>query len=303
MAMSRIAAISLTTAAPDLLVAFYREAFGFERIGVPARLSSALSSIFGSTKNNARSTVLRLGMQHLQLVAFDKCGNAYPADVLGNDLRFQHFAIVAADMQNAYARLQRCSGWTPITYPVPQILPASSGGVSAFKFRDPDGHPLELIAFPQEKTPSTWRQNRDGAVCLGIDHSAISVADTARSVEFYRERLDFGVSGRSCNKGIEQARLDGVQDAIVEVTALAPRGEEPPHLELLCYRNPVPRQTAHPVLASNDIAATRLIIESGRAPTSAELIHDPDGHALVVLAADQLRLSKFRAFRQQHEGN
>ncbi len=39
----------------------------------------------------------------------------------------------------------------------PERLPARSGGVSAFKFRDPDGHPLELLAFPPEAVPPIWR--------------------------------------------------------------------------------------------------------------------------------------------------
>lgn len=286
--MSRIAAISLTTAAPDVLETFYRRAFGFERVAFPAPLSPAHLKSLGIS-GGARATVLRLGLQHLQLLAFDQGGSPYPVDVPGNDLRFQHFAIVAAGMQTAYTRLQTCGGWIPITHPAPQLLPASSGSVSAFKFRDPEGHPLELIAFPQENIPAAWKQTRAAAVCLGIDHSAISVADTARSVEFYRERLGFAVSGGSCNSGTEQARLDGVHDPVVDVTALSPRGGGPPHLELLCYRNPAPRQAACPVLASNDVAATRLILELDReSPRSGvELIHDPDGHALLLVPANQ----------------
>lgn len=287
MAVSRIAAISLTTAAPGVIEAFYREAFGFERIGFPEPLSPADLKSLGIAKGAARATTLRLGMQHLQLLAFDECGSAYPADIPGNDLRFQHFAIVAAEMQSAYARLQTCSGWTPITRPAPQLLPASSGSVSAFKFRDPEGHPVELIAFPQGRIPAIWKQTAAGAVCLGIDHSAISVADTARSVDFYREQLGFAVNGGSCNSGIEQARLDGVQYPVVEVTELSPGDGEPPHLELLCYRDPAPRQTACPVLASNDIAATRLVLAMDRELPhgAAGLIHDPDGHALLLTTA------------------
>ncbi|MGB8684208.1 MAG: hypothetical protein WCD12_15080, partial [Candidatus Binatus sp.] len=59
--------------------------------------------------------------------------------------------------------------------------------VTALKFRDPEGHPLELIAFPPDDTPAKW-QRSSTAECLGIDHSAISVAVTERSVKFY-ERL------------------------------------------------------------------------------------------------------------------
>ena len=26
-----------------------------------------------------------------------------------------------------------------------------------FKFRDPEGHPLELLAFPRDSVPACWR--------------------------------------------------------------------------------------------------------------------------------------------------
>jgi catechol 2,3-dioxygenase-like lactoylglutathione lyase family enzyme len=230
-------------------------------------------------------------MQQLELLAFDKSGGAYPPDVPANDLRFQHFAIVVADMQKAYTRLQKCSGWSPITEPAPQLLPVSSGSVGAFKFRDPEGHPLELIAFAQENLPAIWTLRPGGAVFLGIDHSAISVSDTARSIQFYHERLGFAVSGGSCNRGIEQERLDGLKNTLVEVTALSPGSGGPPHLELLFYRNPAPRQPIRPVLASNDIAATRLILEMSEdwSCDTAQLIHDPDGHALMLLGHTRSR--------------
>lgn len=44
-------------------------------------------------------------------------------------------------------------------------LPESSGGVTAFKFRDPDGHPLELLAFPDGKVPSRWGAQPDAELC------------------------------------------------------------------------------------------------------------------------------------------
>ena len=44
---------------------------------------------------------------------------------------------------------------------------------------------------------------------LGIDHSAIAVSDSARSIAFY-EALGLRVAARALNSGHEQARLDGV---------------------------------------------------------------------------------------------
>jgi hypothetical protein len=134
-------------------------------------------------------------------------------------------------------------GWTAITRPAPRRLPASSGGVTAFKFRDPEGHPLELLAFQPDTVPPRWREtpHRDGP-CLGIDHSAIAVSGTAASAAFYQQVLGFSVVGGSLNRGREQEQLDAVPGAVVEVTALDPGSDHPPHLELLCYRSPSPRE-------------------------------------------------------------
>src|SRR5205814_1846750 len=69
--------------------------------------------------------------------------------------------------------------------------------------------------------------------CLGIDHSAIVVANTGRSVAFYRDVLGFAIGPQSLNRGKEQIRLDRVPDAVVEVTSLDPAPVSTPHLEFL----------------------------------------------------------------------
>jgi catechol 2,3-dioxygenase-like lactoylglutathione lyase family enzyme len=151
--------------------------------------------------------------------------------------------------------------------------------------RDPEGHPLELLAFANDAAPPLRRAVRDGNPCLGIDHSAISVADTLRSVDFY-EQLGFTVAARSRNCGLEQERLDAVREPHVEITALAPPRVSP-HVELLCYRGVQRGRTD--VLRSNDIAATRLVLEmEGHEPQDAGAMPcslvDPDGHRLALVA-------------------
>jgi catechol 2,3-dioxygenase-like lactoylglutathione lyase family enzyme len=275
---------------------------------VEHRGGTSFAQLTGVEGAQARALALRLGEQTIELLAFTRHGAPYPADIGCDDLRFQHIAIVAADMETAYSRLCACDGWTAITRPAPQRLPASSGAVTAFKFRDPEGHPLELIAFPPDNVPPRWRQapNRDGP-CLGIDHSAIVVSDTAQSVAFYRQLLGFYVVGGSLNRGREQEQLDAVPGAVVEVTALDPGSDNPPHLELLCYRSPAISQDAPAALPSNDIAATRLTLEVDDVPAleqglaaarvrfisagtvalrddrPALQVRDPDGHALLLL--------------------
>ena len=300
----RIARVSLTTADAERLAAFYRAALGFEGGAVEERGGPDFARLMGIEAARARIVRLRLGHQQVELVAFASPGEPYPADIAGNDPAFQHLAIVVSDMAAACARLRETGGWTAITRPEPQRLPPGSGGVTAFKFRDLEGHPLELLAFPAGHVPTAWQEAAAAGPCLGIDHSAISASDTARSVAFY-ERLGFRVAARSLNRGIEQERLDGVPGAVVEVTALGHPGAAPPHLELLCYRQPAPRAARR--LRSNDAAATRLVLEVDELPAlvrqlqsvsgdvispgivpdehgrRAALLRDPDGHALCLV--------------------
>jgi catechol 2,3-dioxygenase-like lactoylglutathione lyase family enzyme len=311
MALTRIGRISFTTADADRLAAFYRQAFGFEVMEPEHRSGTAFARLTGVEGAQARALPMRLGEQTIELLAFTPRGAPYPADIGSDDPRFQHIAIVVADMETAYSRLCACGGWTAITRPAPQQLPAGSGAVTAFKFRDPEGHPLELLAFPPDNVPPRWRKapHRHGP-CLGIDHSAIVVSSTAASVAFYQEVFGFSVVGGSLNRGREQEQLDAVPGAVVEVTALGPGAGSSPHLELLCYRSAGPSRGPRPALPSNDVAATRLTLEVDDVPAlehrlaaarvrfvstgivslqdnrPALLIRDPDGHALLLLGVN-----------------
>jgi catechol 2,3-dioxygenase-like lactoylglutathione lyase family enzyme len=156
--------------------------------------------------------------------------------------------------------------------------------VTAFKLQDPEGHPLELLAFPEHTVPSHWRERLRDGIFLGIDHSAISVRDTAISTAFY-QTLGFSVTAQTFNHGEAQASLDGVPSPQVEVTALS-LDASTPHLELLCYRSELhpPRQ----VLVSNDVAATRIALAADGLENDVEaeqrLVIDPDGHHLLLIA-------------------
>ena len=278
----RLDRIVLVSADPERLAAFYTAAFGFERLAAEAIGGADAERRFGRGVRHARIVPMRLGGQRVDLVAPDPLG-APCSDVPGWDPLFQHFAIIVSDMAVAFTRLSACDTWTPISRDGPQVLPDASGGVTAFKFRDPEGHPLELLAFPPGKAPDPWRGSPPGAVCLGIDHSAISVADSARSIRFY-ESLGLNVVQSSHNVGPEQACLDDVDSPDVLVTGLACPGRTPPHVELLCYRGGFVRSAAPPGLT--DIAATRLAFAgrparpSGDALSGNDLVRDPDGHLL-----------------------
>jgi catechol 2,3-dioxygenase-like lactoylglutathione lyase family enzyme len=198
-----------------------------------------------------------------------------------SDTSFQHFAIVVPEMHTAYQMLLAGGGWTAISTEGPQRLPSTFGDVTAFKFRDPDGHPLELLAFSDGRMPAHWRREAAGRLFLGIDHSAISVSDSAASIAFY-EGLGLRVAARSLNAGLEQARLDAVEAAQVEVTALETK-QNTPHLELLSYRS-APRSEA--TMSRSEDA--RLVFEANGSPgdsaTTSQGLIDPDGHHLVMSA-------------------
>ena len=296
----RLARIGLTSADPVRLAEFYESALGFRRLH-PS--SPAARHDGGGAVVPAHTVMLRLGDQIVDITAFDPPGAPYPGDVPGWSPLFQHFAIVVSDMAAAYARLSAQPGWRPISTQGPQRLPDSSGGVTAFKFRDPEGHPLEFLAFPEGEAPAFWKRPDAADVCLGIDHSAVSVADTERSVRFY-ERFGCTVSARSHNVGPEQARLDGLDDSDVAVTGLSLPGQAAPHIELLCYRGAFDRSVT--LSAADDVAGTRLVLAfdshdafaaacaehrenlvssqttddtNGRAEA---LLRDPDGHLLLL---------------------
>ena len=262
---TRIAGFGLTSADAARLTEFYVTAFG-------ARLVSV---------EHPRHT-LTLGSELVEILQFDTPGRPYPNPLVPYDTAFQHFAVVVRDMDLALSELQRAAGWRPISIGGPQTLPQQSGGVTAFKFQDPDGHPLELLAFPEDGAPRHWQERASDGIFLGIDHSAISVRDTAISTEFYRS-FGFEVTNRTFNRGEAQANLDGIPNPQVEVTALS-LDASTPHLELLCYLS-----EAHPprqVLSSNDLAATRIVLaidgRNGDTEGKQQLLLDPDGHHLLL---------------------
>jgi catechol 2,3-dioxygenase-like lactoylglutathione lyase family enzyme len=279
----RLASFGLTTPDAHRLSEFYQHALDFRVLEAGRRSGPEFERLMG-VEGEASTITLGLGDAVVELLQFDRPGRPYPEGAVSSDLSFQHFAIIVADIQLAYQRLVSVGGWTAISTAGPQQLPASSGGVTAFKFRDPDGHPLELLAFPDGRIPEHWQARSTGNLFLGIDHSAIGVADSAASITFY-EGLGLRVAARSLNTGPEQERLDAVNHAQVEVTALAPE-QATPHVELLCYRSVARGEST--IVRNNDVAATRLVFDldgpSSAGAAAPQAVIDPDGHHLVLSA-------------------
>jgi catechol 2,3-dioxygenase-like lactoylglutathione lyase family enzyme len=263
----------------DRAEAFYRDGLRFHVIARGCSDQGTLAAL-GLADIGASEVVMRLGAQNIVLVQFTRQGRPYPRDSRSDDLWFQHLAIVVNDMDLAYAHLSSHAGWRPISEDGPQLLPPSNGAVRAFKFRDPDGHPLELIWFPPGQGRAVWHKGASAAPFLGIDHSALSVASTSASLAFYRA-LGLVVSERSVNEGPAQERLDGLPSARVQVTGLRPASAASPGLELLGYR---PSGRSAGVVLPNDLVTDWITL--GVRPSSGDsscAIQDPDGHRLVLV--------------------
>lgn len=306
--VTAVDSIGITVADLDRSVDFYSNVLSFEKVSeteVAGERYEHLTGVFGARVRIAR---MRLGDEFIELSEFlAPKGRPVPADARSNDRSFQHIAIIVSDMDKAYAWLRKhkvqhaSSG--------PQRLPdwnPNAGGIQAFYFRDPDGHALEILSFPQGKGDAKWQ--RKDRMFLGIDHTAIAVADTDASLRFYRDTLGLRVAGESENYGPEQEHLNNVFGARLRITAL--RAANGPGIELLEYLAPRDGRAYPDDMKANDLAQwrTRLTGESvdktsevfrkervrlvstgvvepepGLAFRKAIAVRDPDGHALEVV--------------------
>ncbi len=298
---TRVDAVGITVSDADRAVDFYSRVLGFvpeSDVEVSGEPWERLRGVFPVRMRVVR---LRLGDERLELVEYvTPRGRPAPTDARSNDRWFQHVAVVVSDMDRAYGWLrdQRVAHVSPEPQRLPDWNP-DAGGIRAFYFRDPEGHPLELIWFPPGKGDPRWQQPTD-RVFLGIDHTAIAVRDTEKSLAFYRDRLGLRVAGGSENHGDEQARLNAVRGARLRITSL--RADAGPGIEFLEYLSPRDGRPFPPDARPNDLLhwQTRLVAGDG-APLGAlggrpvELpdrplgfgravaVRDPDGHTLEVV--------------------
>jgi len=305
MPVTQLISISLTVADLEKTAVFYRDWLGLAVGEVRPEGDPALNSLLGLTKDaTVRAVDVAIGQQAIKLMAFDPPGRPYPSERASNDQVFQHFALVCGDVAPVWERLKATSPGE-ITKGAPVLLPPNTGGVTAFKFRDPEGHPLELISFPEGVGALVWREIAPRGI-RGFDHTAISVMDLKRSIVFYTGLLGFQIGGTSLNQGPEQDRLDGLAGCEVDVVALLPSRVATPHLELLHYRTPRARALTS-VVEANDVASARQVYRvndldalAGRLKAEgvdfvspgvtalsdggkAAAIRDPDGHMIMLM--------------------
>jgi catechol 2,3-dioxygenase-like lactoylglutathione lyase family enzyme len=308
--------IGITVNDMDRALDFYTRVLTFEKVSEREVAGDDYERLFGVFGMRLRVVRMRLGDEHIELMQFlAPRGRPAPVDSRSNDRWFQHIAIIVSSMDDAYARLrsfkvehassgpQRLPDWNP-----------NAGGIKAFYFRDPDGNHLEVLEFPAGKGDPKWHaraaSGADAPLFLGIDHTAIVVADTAASLRFYRDVLGLRVAGTSENYGTEQEHLNNVFGARLAITALrAPKG---PGIEFLEYLAPRDGREIPTNTQANDdwywqinlrvrdvgqfesgwsISGQRLPVHSRRTDgalgfTAGAIVKDPDGHAS-LLASEQ----------------
>jgi len=301
--------IGMTVSDLDRSVDFYTKVLSFQKVSeaeVTGDDYEHLQGVFGLRMRVAR---LKLGAEFIELTEYlAPRGRPIPADSRSNDRWFQHVAIIVPDMDRAYQWLRRHKVEHASTGP--QRLPdwnKNAGGIRAFYFRDPDGHHLEVLEFPSDKGDPKWRRPAD-QLFLGIDHTAIVIADTEASLKFYRDVLGLRVAGESENYGPEQERLNNVFGARLRITAL--RAAAGPGIEFLEYLAPRDGRPMPADERANDLVhwQTQLIageagaagrrLRQARAPFVSSsvveppgrelgyrkgfLVRDPDGHVVQI---------------------
>jgi catechol 2,3-dioxygenase-like lactoylglutathione lyase family enzyme len=303
--VTSVDSIGLTVSDLDRSVEFYSKVLSFEKVSeteVDGSDYEHLEGVFGLRMRTAR---MRLGDEFIELTEFlAPKGRAAPSDAQANDRWFQHVAIITSDMERAYQRLREnkvihaSSG--------PQRLPdwnKNAGGIQAFYFRDPDGHYLEVLAFPSDKGNAKWHKASND-LFLGIDHTAIVISNTDASLRFYRDVLGLKVVGESENYGPEQERLNNVFGARLRITSL--RTASGPGVEFLEYLAPGDGRPYPSGEKANDLihwqtkflgtsaAEAEMELRKARSvfvstgvvqPSFAQksiIVRDPDGHAIQV---------------------
>jgi catechol 2,3-dioxygenase-like lactoylglutathione lyase family enzyme len=303
-------AVGMTVADMDRSVKFLSKVLSFEKLSdveVAGSEHERLQGVFGARTRIVR---MRLGDELVELTEYlAPKGRPIPVDSRSNDQWFQHIAIVVSDMDKAYQHLR--AHRVKHTSTGPQRIPDSNkaaAGIKAFYFKDPDGHNLELIYFPSGKGNPKW-QKTNGRLFLGIDHTAIVVSDTDRSLQFYRDVLGMKLAGESENYGTEQEHLNGVFGSRVRISGL--KAQFGPGVEFLEYLTPrdgrptpmdtrsndlwhwqTTMQVSHADAAAEKLKAVRVRFVSPSVLTipdrslginKAFLVRDPDSHALQLI--------------------
>src|SRR5713101_1224441 len=304
-----VESVGMTVSDMDRSVAFY-SALAFQKVSDIEVLGEQYEHLEGVFGVRMRIVRMQLGNEFVDLTEYlTPRGRPIPVDSRSNDLWFQHIAIVVRDMDQAFEKLRALK--VQFVSTAPQTLPPSipaAAGIKAFYFRDPDQHNLEIIYFPPGKGDPRWQEKTDN-LFLGIDHTAIGIANTEASLHFYRDLLGLRKAGESENFGTEQEHLNQVFGAHLQITGM--RAAAGPGVEFLEYLTPRDGRARPADAKANDLlhwqttimtsdvdAVAKKLRESHVAFTSSgvvvmqkdkagfakgAIVRDPDGHDLLLI--------------------
>lgn len=305
-AVSHVESVGFTVSDMDKALDFYTRVLPFEKVSDVEIWGGEFEHLTGVFGARARVVRIKLGDEVIELTEYlTPQGRPIPVDSRSNDRWFQHVAIIVSDMDRAYAHLRANKVRHASTGP--QTLPSyitAAAGIKAFYFKDFDDHVLEILSFPPDKGAKKWHDLAGGGkLFLGIDHTAIVVGDTDKSLGFYRDALGLKVSGESINYGPEQEHLNNVFGARLHITGLA-TPKPGIAVEFLEYVAPTDGRPYPKDSKSNDLWHWQTSFEvNGADPTltfkpqyistaavlferptlgfrKASLLRDPDGHAV-----------------------
>src|SRR6266704_584721 len=289
-----VESIGMTVSDMDRSLEFY-SALTFQKISDVEVLGEEFEHLEGVFGARMRIVRMQLGNEYLDLTQYlAPPGRPIPVDSRSNDLWFQHIAIVVRDMDQAFDKLRALKVLFVSTGP--QTLPPSikaAAGIKAFYFRDPDQHNLELIYFPPGKGDPRWQEKTDN-LFLGIDHTAIGIANTEVSLHFYRDLLGLRKAGESENFGTEQEHLNQVFGAHLQITGM--RAASGPGIEFLEYLTPRDGRVRPADVRANDVVHWQTMITTDDLDLMAKKLRDAYVHfvssGVVSMPKDKAGFSK-----------
>lgn len=266
----RIARVSRTVSDLGSAVAFHTDALDFRVVDESSHHDRSWGQLMGVPGLRSHSFTLRLGKDELELVAFDPPGAPFPPHNGRVDVCVQQIAIAVSDIDAAFNRL--CGFcFTSITEAGPQPFSAEYGGGRGYKFRDADGHALALVQFAHADRENQWQQK--AGVFLGIDHTAIDVADIGTSIDFYTSILGMAMADHPQPSGAARECADPHWNRIAQVIDMHSSCCTNPHLKLLEYGT----KKDFGLLVNahvNDIFADRMIVDVDDLPELVDALRD-----------------------------
>ena len=146
--------VAMATGDIDRLVAFYRDALGFEVLsrGGWEQGSTAIDGIVGLPGSAARTAMLRAGNAYIEMFEYSApAGKPAEQDRPVCDHGYTHFCL---DVQDIDAEYERLLGLGMRFHCPPPLGVRAPGRVAAATYgRDPDGNVIELLEILDDRSP------------------------------------------------------------------------------------------------------------------------------------------------------